>query len=106
MIEKKKQAYRRLLYMAMLDIRPLQWTGRGWQQRLNLFSWWSSSKRVLTVGYIAEWLHNLALFSSLDFNHFDEDRFWADYQWLLGQQPNEGLEKYRTEFERCLADDS
>lgn len=26
MIEKKKQAYRRLLYMAMLDIRPLQWT--------------------------------------------------------------------------------
>jgi hypothetical protein len=84
----------------MLDIRPLQWAGRGWRQRLNPLCWWSSSRRVRTAGAIAEWLHNLALYSALDFDGFNEEWFWQGYQWLLGQYPEAGLERYRAEFER------
>lgn len=100
MDEQRKHAYRWLLYWAMLDLRPLRWAGGGWRQRLNPLCWWSNSRRVRVAGGIAEWLHNLALFSALDFARFDEERFWLDYQWLLDQHPGAGLERYRTEFER------
>lgn len=96
----RKLAYRWLLYWAMLDIRPLRWAGSGWRQRLNPFCWWSNSRRVRLAGGIAEWLHNLAIYSALDFARFDEGRFWQDYQWLLDQYPRSGLERYRAEFER------
>jgi hypothetical protein len=58
---------------------------------------------VLRAGAIAEWLHNLALFSALDFARFDEDRFWRDYQWLLRKHPGTDLERFRDEFERRAA---
>jgi hypothetical protein len=96
----RKHAYRWLLYWAMLDIRPLQWAGAGWRQRLNPFCWWSNSRRVRVAGGIAEWLHNLAMYSALDFAGFEEERFWRDYEWLLGQNPGHGLERYRAEFKR------
>ena len=100
MDEQRKHAYRWLLYWAMLDIRPLRWIGGGWRQRLNPFCWWSQSRQVRCAGAIAEWLHNLAIYSTLDFARFDEERFWRDYQWMLEKDPGAGLERYRTEFER------
>ena len=100
MDEQRKHAYRWLLYWAMLDIRPLRWIGGGWRQRLNPFCWWSSSRQVRVAGAIAEWLHNLAIYSVLDFARFDEEKFWRDYQWMLDNNPGAGLERYRAEFER------
>jgi hypothetical protein len=98
--ERRKNAYRWLLYWAMLDIRGLQWAGNRWRHRLNPLCWWSNSREVRTAGAIADWLHNLALFSALDFARFDEEYFWRDYQRLLGHHPGARLEHYRTEFER------
>jgi hypothetical protein len=103
MDEQRKQAYRYLLYWAMLDMRPLWWAGRGWRERLNPFCWWNRSRQARCAGAIAEWLHNLALFSVLDFTRFDEDRFWRDCQWIQNQNPGAGLERYRAEFERRAA---
>jgi hypothetical protein len=100
MDEQRKCAYRWLLYMAMLDIRPLGWIGRGWRQRLNPFCWFGRARQIRCAGAIAEWLHNLALFSVLDFAHFDEVRFWSDYQWMLDNNPGFGLERYQSEFTR------
>lgn len=100
MDEPRKLAYRWLLYQAMLDIRPLSWAGRGWRQRLNPLGWWTTSRRVRVAGAVAEWLHNLAHYSALDFARFDEGRFWQDHQWLLDHYPGEGLERYRESFER------
>lgn len=100
MDEQRKSAYRWLFYMAMLDIRSLRWVGRGWRRRLNPFCWWSCSRRVHIAGSIAEMLHNLAIYSALDFAGFDEDWFWRDYQWMLDDNPGAGLERYRREFER------
>jgi hypothetical protein len=93
-------AYRWLLYRAMLDIRQLQWIGGDWRQRLNPLNWGRFWKQVRMSGGIAEWLHNLAVFSAINFTRFDEHRFWQDYQWLLSKFPRAGLECYRTEFER------
>jgi hypothetical protein len=98
--ERRKHAYRWLLYWAMLDIRPLRYIGTRWRQRLNPFCWRSQSRQVRVAGAIAEWLHNLAIYSALDFAQFDEDRFWRDYQWMLDNNPEVGLERYRAEFER------
>src|SRR3954463_16520372 len=100
MDEQRKHAYRWLLYWAMLDIRPLGWSGGSWCQKLNPYFWRSRSRRVRIAGAVAEWLHNLAIFSALDFARFDEERFWKDYQWMLDNNPRLGLERYRSEFER------
>lgn len=96
----RKQAYRWLLYLATLEIRPLQWIGRRGWRRLNPFCWWSQSQQVRRAGAIADWLHNLAIYSAIDFDRFDEERFWKDYQWFLDNHPNAGLDMYRSEFER------
>jgi hypothetical protein len=100
MDEQRKHAYRWLLYMAMLDIRPLGWIGARRLRRLNPFCWWSESRYVRCAGAIAEWLHNLAIYSALDFARFDEGRFWQDYQWMLDNNPGFGLERYRSAFEQ------
>ena len=98
MDEQRKHAYRYLLYRAMLDIRPLAWVKRSW----NPLAWGQTRRRIRCAGAIAEWLHNLALFSVLDFARFDEERFWRDYQWMLDRNPEFGLERYRTECERRI----
>jgi hypothetical protein len=103
MDEPRKHAYRWLLYWAMLDIRPLLWIGGGWRQRWNPWCWWSCSRQVRCAGAIADWLHNLALSSALDFAQFDEEWFWRDYQWMLDNHPGCGLERYRMVFEERMS---
>lgn len=75
MEHRRKQAYRYLLYRAMLDIRPICWMPLG---SFNPFRWKETAGRVRRAGVIADWLHNLALFSALDFERFDEDWFWRE----------------------------
>jgi hypothetical protein len=102
--EKRKNAYRYLLYWAMLDIRPLSWSCWGWFQAWNPFYWRREGRRIRCAGAIANWLHNLALFSSLNFERFDEERFWQDFDSLRSRYPEFGLERYRDRFEQRLSE--
>jgi hypothetical protein len=103
MDERRKQAYRYLLYYAMLDIRPLAWMPFGFFRFLNPFSWRTTSWRVRRAGVIADWLHNLALFSALDFQRFDEKWFWRDLGNCADMHPDLELTAYKGVFERELS---
>jgi hypothetical protein len=95
----RKQAYRWLLYQATLEIRLLCWTNRRWRDWFIPRRWTGFVRQARTAGTVADWLHNLAMFSALDFNGFDEDRFWEDYQCFVNEHPQAGLERFRAEFE-------
>ena len=103
MSQHRKHAYRYLLYYAMLDIRSLAWSWpRGWRLWNPLF-WRREAGRVRQASALADWLHNLALFSALDFEHFDEDRFWADFRHFHERYPEFGLARYEKLFNDRLA---
>ncbi|HYF37950.1 MAG TPA: hypothetical protein VD994_21790, partial [Prosthecobacter sp.] len=80
----RKLAYNYLLYTAMLEIRALQSVTRPWPK------WWIISPRywihevrfIQYCGALADALHNLAMFSSYDFERFDEDWFWSEMDLL------------------------
>ena len=78
--EQRKKAYRYLLYHAMLDIRSSAWMSTGVFRLLNPFYWRHLLRRARRAGVIADWLHDLALFSVLDFERFSEEWFWKDFQ--------------------------
>jgi hypothetical protein len=94
-------AYRHLLYWAMLDIRRLSSIRLG-------SKWWNPFRRTMLVresiraGEIADWLHNLALFSQADFDGFNEDRFWNEYEWYRQRNPDFDSYGYRDQFERFM----
>jgi hypothetical protein len=106
MDEQRKRAYRYLLYNAMLEIRPIAWMPFGFFRCLNPFYWRSTSQRILRAGVIADWLHNLAHFSALDFERFDEEWFWREYSAFEGKYPAFRLSKYKDLFERILSESS
>lgn len=72
----QKAAYRMLIYRAQIDIRNLC-QSRGHPSR-NPLRWWRQYRRSRLAGALADWLHNLALFSALDFEGFSEDWFWRE----------------------------
>ena len=96
MDEARKRAYRYLIYYAMLDIRPLAW-------RKNLLEDHEEWNVVRYAGNLADCLHNLALYSTLDFVHFDEEWFWKDFRRLEEKYPQFGLSRYRDRFENELS---
>ena len=59
---------------------------------------------VVLAGGLADWLHNLALYSANEFLHFNEQWFWRDYEIIVRRNPEAGLERYRNIFERRLED--
>ncbi len=99
MDERRKQAYRYLLYKAMLDIRQISWLPLKWYSPFSPMFWVRNIPRVRRAGEIADWLHNLAFFSMLDFEGFGEDWFWQDYQRLCERYP---LPEYRRLFDQHL----
>ena len=98
MEERRKNAYRWLFYLAMLDIRQLAWMDWNWLTVWRPFYRKQQNRRVQFAGDIADWLHNLAMFSSLDFIHFDEEWFWREFDSLRGRYPEFALERYRNAF--------
>ena len=104
MDKRRKHAYRFLLYWAMLDIRILGWSVRGWWDRVNPFRWGHARRQLMLAGDLADWLHNLALYSSNEFAHFNEQWFWRDFEIVVRRHPEAGLERYRNIFERRLED--
>ena len=98
-----QKAYRYLLYRAMLDIRPIAWMPFGFFRFLNPFKWRAAIQQIRRAGIIADWLHNLALFSVLDFERFDEEWFWRDFRHYNERHPDFQLAYYKDVFERELS---
>ena len=97
----RQKAYRYLLYQGMLEIRPIAWMPLGF---LNPWNWKQITRQVRQAGFTADWLHNLALFSAIDFELFDETRFWNEFRRLRDRHPKSQLMRYEEVFERELAD--
>jgi hypothetical protein len=100
--EVEKNAYRKLLYWAMLDIRVLSQPSLrvGW----NPLTWRKFHLRANAAGAIADWLHNLALHSALEFQRFEPDRFWKDYVYAKGILEDLGLNwrDYQAQYQKDL----
>lgn len=98
----RKLAYNELLYYAMLEIRGLQGIGNAWWHAFIppfLLRRWS---HVRYCGHLADALHNLAFFSSWDYEGFDEDYFWSDLESLESRFPG-STASYRGRFQDRLA---
>lgn len=100
MNEQRKRAYRHLLYLAMLDIRPVERLGTGGWWAWMPIRWRREVRRVQWAGAIADWLHNLAMFSAHDFRGFDEQRFWEEFEAIRSGYPEFGPDRYRAGFEQ------
>ncbi len=76
------KAYRYVIYFAMLDIRGLSWFAWSWKDKIDPFFWIRQIARIRAKGALADWIHNLAHYSALEFDRFDERRFWDEYTYL------------------------
>jgi hypothetical protein len=101
MDEKTKAAYRHLLYVAMLAIRA-HCPGRCAASSSPL-EWYRRYHRGRIAGGLADWLHNVAMFSKVDFVGFKEDLFWAEHQRYCLRFPSGGFERYREIFDKYMA---
>src|SRR4051794_41913982 len=100
--ERRKQAYREILYWAILHLRRLAWIGPTRFQSWNPWFWRRVFHRIRYCGRVADWLHNLAQFSALDFDNFDEDWFWREWENLAERYPD--LSEFRSHFDRVIAE--
>jgi hypothetical protein len=100
MDERRKAAYRKLLYRAMLDIRPIAWMSFS-----DPLSWRRQLGQVRAAGEIADWLHNLASFSAWEFENFSEEWFWREFDQLNERRPEmrSMLSRYKHDFDAHLA---
>jgi|GEM_PF-908826 len=89
MTPNRKLAYNYLLYQAMLEIRHLEWWTSAWPrwQYINPRFWANQYRRIRYCGALANALHNLAMFSSYDYDHFEEETFWRGMESLKKRFP-------------------
>jgi len=92
----RANAYRHLLYMAMVDIRNSA-------PRRNPLFWRRGYRHTVQVCAIADSLHNMASASASDFSSFDEERFWNEHDSLCACYPHGDLLRYRRAFEDSLS---
>ena len=104
MEEHRKNAYRYLLYWAFLEIRSLSWHSTGFFRMLNPLEWRRGNGRIHRAGNIADGLHNLAMYSSSNFEGFDEERFWRDFENSGRHHPEYDVDHYRRIFKGRLAE--
>jgi hypothetical protein len=100
--EEKKNAYRWLLHMGMLEIRMQGWRMHrcfGWRM-LNPFNWRRVRSHAQIATDVADALHNLGWFAAEDFRRFDDDLFWEDMERLKRAHPDSV--DYRALFEGRL----
>jgi len=100
----EKNAYRYLLYRAMLDIRDLC-QSRG-PVVYNPLEWWRQYLRSRDAGRLADWLHNLANYASKDFVGFNEEWFWKEYDGVCRRSKWIGPDRwmdYRKRYEERKA---
>jgi hypothetical protein len=97
----RANAYRHLLYMAMVDIGSLA-VAHSWACASNPRNWFRSRAEQTKAAVIANWLHNMAAFSATGFEGFDEARFWRDYEGLRARFPGHPIDGYRKAFDAAL----
>lgn len=104
MEDSRKNAYRYLLYQAMLDLRGLSGfrRPRPWYQRFNPWARRRDVRRVRRAAAVADWLHNLADYARRDFDRFDEETFWLGYDTLRRDHPDP-RNCYREAFDLALS---
>ncbi len=78
MDEDRREAYRDLIYHAMLLLRAYPtWPVQG-IKILSLRAWRQARHQAMLRSAIANWLHNLADYSARDFEGFSENAFWHE----------------------------
>ena len=99
MDEKRKQAYRYLLYKAMVY-------GKMYNKGIPSFNPFKMKRQlvyVANVGAFDYWLHNLAYYNYTDeWDKFREDWFWEEYKRWIKINPNLFLKSYKEIFEEEL----
>ena len=100
MDDRRKYAYRYLLYHGFLAIRPIAWLSLSW----NPLAWYGKLRSARSAGAVADWLHNLAHFSALDFQHFDEARFWREFESLMSRYPEVVDQRLRWAFDHAMSE--
>lgn len=93
MDEKRKAAYRSIIYQFLLDVRTFP-------------SPLLADKQTLMIGLagpVAYQLHNLALASASDFSDFDETLFWDSLDAFNQRNPDTQVSDYRKVFDWKLA---
>lgn len=101
MDEHRKNAYRFLLYWALLDIRTIAWSQAAWW---NPFAAARALRRARLAGHLADRMHNLGLFAAIEFERFDEDWFWRDLERLEEPFAEFDSQLYRRVFEDRLSE--
>ena len=94
MDEKRKVAYRSILYQFLLDIRTTPTPLIDDEQAAGIGRY---------AGPVAYQLHNLALASVNNFAGFDEVGFWLGIDGFNARNPNTDISHYRKVFERELS---
>jgi hypothetical protein len=104
MDERRKSAYRHLLYQALISIRSnLSWAMEDRAQAgiRTLFSL-NGGRTEHKTYWLADAFHNLARYSALDFEGFDEAKFWKQMGHGLGSAEVD-VEWYRNLFEEIVS---
>jgi hypothetical protein len=94
MNEKRKAAYRSIVYQFLLDIRTTPMPLLDDEQAVRIGRY---------AGPVAYRLHNLALASVQDFVGFDETTFWLGIDTFNSRNPDTQISHYRAVFERELS---
>ena len=96
MNDKRKNAYRYLLYCFLIDIRtvPIPSQPKRTNEQLTHYSYYAGS--------VAYHLHNFALAAATDFIGFDEDSFWSGLEGFMCMNPSLSLAHYRKIFDQQL----
>ena len=95
MDKNRQNAYRWLLYRAMLQIRPLRAFRLRWWNPIGMYR---DLRAVRLCGSLAHQLHNLARDSSHDPFIVNEEIFWDFFEKL----DSDSAQWYRQVFERRL----
>ncbi|HXR03597.1 MAG TPA: hypothetical protein VN836_02695 [Verrucomicrobiae bacterium] len=100
MNDQTKGAYRHLLYVAMLATR--NYCQPRADVSLNPLTWRRQYLQSRKAGMLADWLHNFAMFSSLNFEGFREDLFGKEHQSICQNNPDSGFERYLEIFDEYM----
>ena len=99
MDSQRQEAYRHLLYTALLHLRAGPRDVVWWSPA----SWRRTASELRQHKALADCFHNLALFSVRDFERFDEELFWQDVARLGQAHGSELVDRYRRIFDEYVA---
>ena len=99
MARTRQEAYRHLLYVALIDLRSGQWGWPWWSPR----SWCGARRELHRVKAMAHCFRNLADFSVREFEGFEEEAFWRDIDSVGKTFGPASVERYRRVCDAYLA---